>query len=75
MEFMNALTLDIILFEIPSVIIDPLIDRFVKLIAIIFHIIGWLALALVAPGRDAFLYVYTSFSSLAGIMVLLAAYT
>ncbi|CAF1222983.1 unnamed protein product [Rotaria sordida] len=78
-QYQNALTLGIILFEIPSVIIGPLIDRFgcrfVKLIAIIFHIIGWLALAVVAPGRDVFLYVHTSFSSLAGIMVLLAAYT
>ncbi|CAF2769945.1 unnamed protein product [Rotaria sp. Silwood2] len=78
-QYQNALTLGIILFEIPSVIIGPLIDRFgcrfVKLIAIIFHIIGWLALALVTPGRDAFLYVHTSFSSLAGIIVLLTAYT
>ncbi|CAF3952082.1 unnamed protein product [Rotaria sordida] len=53
MEFMNALTLGIILFEIQSIVIGPLIDRFecrfVKLIAIIFHIIGWLTLALVAP--------------------------
>ncbi|CAF1376982.1 unnamed protein product [Rotaria sordida] len=52
MEFMNALTLGIILFEIQSIVIGPLIDRFecrfVKLIAIIFHIIGWLTLALVA---------------------------
>ncbi|CAF3727219.1 unnamed protein product [Rotaria sp. Silwood1] len=43
----NALTLGIILFEIPSLVIGPLIDRFgcrfVKLIAIIFHVIGWLA--------------------------------
>ncbi|CAF3709331.1 unnamed protein product [Rotaria sordida] len=78
-QYQNALTLGIILFEIPSVIIGLLIDRFgcrfVKLIAIIFHIIGWLALALVAPGRDSFLYVHTSFSSLAGIIVLLTAYT
>ncbi|CAF3078445.1 unnamed protein product [Rotaria sp. Silwood2] len=63
-QYQNALTLGIILFEIPSVIIGPLIDRFgcrfVKLIAIIFHIIGWLALAFVAP---------------AGIIVLLTAYT
>ncbi|CAF1210015.1 unnamed protein product [Rotaria sordida] len=78
-QYQNALTLGIILFEIPSVIIGLLIDRFgcrfVKLIAIIFHIIGWLALALVASGRDSFLYVHTSFSSLAGIIVLLTAYT
>ncbi|CAF2651537.1 unnamed protein product [Rotaria sp. Silwood2] len=78
-QYQNALTLGIILFEIPSVVIGPLIDRFgcrfVKLIAIVFHLIGWLALALVAPGRDAFLYVHTSFSSLAGIIVLLTAYT
>ncbi|CAF3810061.1 unnamed protein product [Rotaria sp. Silwood1] len=76
-QYQNALTLGIILFEIPSLIIGPLIDRFgcrfVKLIAIIFHLIGWLALALVAP--DAFLYAHTSFSSLAGIMLLLTAYT
>ncbi|CAF0942748.1 unnamed protein product [Didymodactylos carnosus] len=75
----NALTLGIILLEIPSMIIGPVIDRFgcrfVKLIAIIFHIIGWLALALVAPGRNSFLYVHTVFSSLAGIIVLLTAYT
>ncbi|CAF2630325.1 unnamed protein product [Rotaria sp. Silwood2] len=78
-QYQNALTLGIILFEIPSVIIGPLIDRFgcrfVKLIAIIFHIIGWLALAFVAPGRDSLLYVHTNFSSLAGIIVLLTAYT
>ncbi|CAF1117414.1 unnamed protein product [Adineta steineri] len=78
-HYQNALTLGIILFEIPSVIIGPLIDRFgcrsVKIVAIIFHLIGWLALALVAPGRDALLYVHTAFSSLAGIMVLLTAYT
>ncbi|CAF1335363.1 unnamed protein product, partial [Rotaria sordida] len=69
----------IILFEIPSLIIGPSIDRFgcrfVKLISIIFHIIGWLALAFVAPGRDSLLYVHTAFSSLSGIMVLLTAYS
>ncbi|CAF3225742.1 unnamed protein product [Rotaria sp. Silwood2] len=78
-HYQNALTLGIILFEIPSLVIGPLIDRFgcrfVKLIAIIFHIIGWLALALVSPGRDSLLYVHTAFSSLAGIMVLLTAYS
>ncbi|CAF5187632.1 unnamed protein product, partial [Rotaria magnacalcarata] len=41
----------------------------------IFHVIGWVALALVASGRDALLYVHTAFSSLAGIVVLLTAYT
>ncbi|CAF1425183.1 unnamed protein product, partial [Rotaria sordida] len=60
-QYQNALTLGIILFEIPSVIIGPLIDRFrcrfVKLIAIIFHIIE-------------------HFSSLFGvIIILLTAYT
>ncbi|CAF4202502.1 unnamed protein product, partial [Rotaria sordida] len=46
-HYQNALTLGIILFEISSLVIGPLIDRFgcrfVKLIAIIFHVIGWLA--------------------------------
>ncbi|UJR12570.1 hypothetical protein I4U23_016746 [Adineta vaga] len=78
-HYQNALTLGIILFEIPSVVIGPAIDRFgcrfVKLIAIVFHIIGWLALALVAPGRDSLLYVHTAFSSLSGIIILLTAYT
>ncbi|CAF3816856.1 unnamed protein product [Rotaria sp. Silwood1] len=78
-HYQNALTLGIILFEIPSVIIGPMIDRFgcrfVKLIGIIFHIIGWLALALITSGRDSLLYVHTSFSSLASIIVLLTAYT
>ncbi|CAF1583015.1 unnamed protein product [Rotaria sp. Silwood1] len=78
-HYQNALTLGIILFEIPSVIIGPMIDRFgcrfVKLIGIIFHIIGWLALALITSGRDSLLYVHTSFSSLASISVLLTAYT
>ncbi|CAF1453618.1 unnamed protein product [Adineta steineri] len=77
--YQNALTLGIILFEIPAVVIGPLIDRFgcrlVKLIGIIFHIVGWLALALVAPGRDSLLYVHTALSSLSGIIVLLTAYT
>ncbi|CAF3636103.1 unnamed protein product [Rotaria sordida] len=63
-QYQNALTLGIILFEIPSIIIGPLIDRFgcrfVKLIAIVLHIIGWLVLALVPP---------------AGIIILLTAYT
>ncbi|CAF4024076.1 unnamed protein product [Rotaria sordida] len=78
-HYQNALTLGIILFEIPSLIIGPSIDRFgcrfVKLISIIFHIIGWLALAFVAPGRDSLLYVHTAFSSLSGIMILLTAYS
>ncbi|CAF1345216.1 unnamed protein product [Rotaria sordida] len=78
-HYQNALTLGIILFEIPSLIIGPMIDRFgcrfVKLISIIFHIVGWLALAFVSPGRDSLLYVHTAFSSLSGVMVLLTAYS
>ncbi|CAF1274177.1 unnamed protein product [Rotaria sp. Silwood1] len=78
-HYQNALTLGIILFEIPSLIIGPLIDRFgcrfVKLISIILHIIGWLALAFIAPGRDSLLYVHTAFSSLSGSMILLTAYS
>ncbi|CAF4259834.1 unnamed protein product [Rotaria sordida] len=62
----NALTLGIILFEISSLVIGPLIDRFGC---------RFQALALIAPGRDSLLYVHRTFSSLAGIMILLTAYS
>ncbi|CAF3896288.1 unnamed protein product [Rotaria magnacalcarata] len=71
-HYQNALTLGIILFEIPSLVIGPLIDRygcrFVKLIAM-------QNFSCYRMGRDALLYVHTAFSSLAGIVVLLTAYT
>jgi hypothetical protein len=48
------MTLGIAFFDLPSFFIGILIDqfgcRFVKLISIIFHIIGWLSLALLQPG-------------------------
>ncbi|CAF0883540.1 unnamed protein product [Rotaria sordida] len=65
-HYQNALTLGIILFEISSLVIGPLIDRFGC---------RFQALALIAPGRDSLLYVHRTFSSLAGIMILLTAYS
>ncbi|CAF1361913.1 unnamed protein product [Adineta ricciae] len=54
-QYQNALTLGIIFFNLPSMFVGILIDkfggRFVKLIAIIFHVVGWLALALVKPDK------------------------
>ncbi|CAF1460302.1 unnamed protein product, partial [Rotaria sordida] len=51
-QYQNALTLGIILFEIPSVIIGPLIDRFrcrfVKLIAIFSSLVGIIIILLTA---------------------------
>ncbi|CAF1294153.1 unnamed protein product [Adineta ricciae] len=79
-QYQNALTLGIAFFDLPSVIVGTLIDkfgcRFIKLIAIVFHIVGWLALALVKSGtrRDYLLYIHTVFSSIGGIVVLITTY-
>ncbi|CAF3651966.1 unnamed protein product [Rotaria sp. Silwood1] len=54
-QYQNALTLGIIFFNLPSIIVGILIDkfggRFVKLIGIVFHVVGWLALALVKSDK------------------------
>ncbi|CAF1581494.1 unnamed protein product [Adineta ricciae] len=78
-HFQNALTIGIAAFDSPAFFIGILIDkfgcRFVKLISIIFHIIGWLSLALLKPGRDWLMYLHCIFSSISGIMILLTSYT
>ncbi|CAF1119660.1 unnamed protein product [Rotaria sordida] len=55
-QYQSALTLGIIFFNLPSVFVGILIDiygaRFTKLIGIIFHVIGWLALALVKSDKN-----------------------
>lgn len=40
----------------------------------ICHIIGWLSLALLAPGRDYLLYIHCVFSSLSGIVIVITSY-
>ncbi|CAF4769593.1 unnamed protein product [Rotaria sp. Silwood1] len=78
-QYQNGLTLGIAFFDLPSFVIGILIDkfgcRFVKLISIIFHIIGWLSLALLKPGRDYLLYIHCIFSSISGIVVVITTYT
>ncbi|CAF1305896.1 unnamed protein product [Rotaria sordida] len=77
-QFQNGLTLGIAFFDLPAFVIGVLIDkfgcRFVKLISIIFHIIGWLSLALLQPGRDYLLYIHCVFSSISGIVIVITTY-
>ncbi|CAM4866798.1 unnamed protein product [Rotaria socialis] len=77
-QYQNALTLGIAFFDLPSFFVGILIDkfgcRFVKLISIICHIIGWVSLALLKPGRDYLLYIHCVFSSLSGIVVVITTY-
>lgn len=40
----------------------------------ICHIIGWLSLALLQPGRDYLLYIHCVFSSLSGIVIVITSY-
>jgi len=44
------------------------------LIALVFYVLGWLALAVIEPGRDSFLFVHTLFTSLAGKMIQMSGY-
>ncbi|CAF3837706.1 unnamed protein product [Rotaria magnacalcarata] len=78
-QYQDALTLGIIFFNIPSMFIGIIIDawgaRFMKLIGLLFHIIGWLSLALLTSDRSGLLYVHTLFTSLSGKIVLLTSYT
>lgn len=78
-QYQNALTLGIAFFDLPSIFIGFLIDRFgsrfVKLISIIFHLIGWISLALIRPGRDYLIYIHSVFSSLSGIVIVITSYT
>ncbi|CAF1178002.1 unnamed protein product [Rotaria sp. Silwood1] len=79
-QYQNALTLGIIFFNLPSVFVGILIDmfggRFIKLIGIVFHVVGWLALALVKSDkyRDSLLFVHTLFTALSGIIVQITSY-
>ncbi|CAF1279841.1 unnamed protein product [Adineta ricciae] len=77
-EYQNALTLGIAFFGLPSALVGGLIDklgcRFTKLIGVVFHVVGWLALALVQSGRDYLLYIHTVFSSIGGIAVLISTF-
>lgn len=72
------MTLGLIFFNIPSVFTGILIDRygnrFTRLIALVFYVLGWLALAVIEPGRDSFLFVHTLFTSLAGKMIQMSGY-
>ncbi|CAF1363219.1 unnamed protein product [Adineta steineri] len=78
-HYQNAMTLGIAFFDLPALFIGILIDkfgcRFVKLISILFHIVGWLSLALLKPGRDYLIYIHCIFSSLSGIVIVLTSYT
>ncbi|CAF1194103.1 unnamed protein product [Adineta ricciae] len=77
-EYQNALTLGIAFFGLPSALVGGLVDklgcRFMKLIGVVFHVVGWLALALVQSGRDYLLYIHTVFSSIGGIAVLITTF-
>ncbi|CAF4104524.1 unnamed protein product [Rotaria sp. Silwood2] len=41
---------------------------------IVFHIVGWLSLALLKPGHDLLLFAHTFFTALSGIIVLITSY-
>ncbi|CAF1237400.1 unnamed protein product [Rotaria magnacalcarata] len=77
-QYQSALTLGIILFNAPSLLIGIVIDvwsaRFMNLIGILFHIIGWLSLALMTSNYSSLLFVHTPFTSLSGIIVQLTNY-
>ncbi|CAF1442875.1 unnamed protein product [Adineta ricciae] len=78
-QYENASTLGIALYCLPATLLGVLIDRFgcrfTKLILVIFHVIGWLTLALIKPGTDYLLYIHTVCTSLASTTVLLTAAT
>ncbi|UJR19500.1 hypothetical protein I4U23_022629 [Adineta vaga] len=78
-QYQNALTVGIACFNLPLFLIGIFIDRFgcrfVKLIAIIFHMIGWLSLAFLKPGRDSLLYVHCAFSALSGSITFVTSLT
>ncbi|UJR11903.1 hypothetical protein I4U23_016081 [Adineta vaga] len=78
-HYQNAMTLGLAAFDLPAFLTGILIDRFgcrfVKLISLIFHIIGWVSLALIKPGYDWLIYIHCIFSSISGIIIVITSYT
>ncbi|CAF1326308.1 unnamed protein product [Adineta ricciae] len=77
-QYENAATLGIAIFDLSAVIVGIVVDsmgaRFIRLIAIVLHIVGWFALALVQPDRDYLIYVHTACTSLSGSMITATSY-
>ncbi|UJR36912.1 hypothetical protein I4U23_029625 [Adineta vaga] len=77
-EYQLAFALGIGFFNLPAVVIGVFGDFFgprsLKLVGIVFHLISWISLALVAPGYDWLILLHTIFSSLAGMCVLLSSF-
>ncbi|CAF1579403.1 unnamed protein product [Rotaria magnacalcarata] len=78
-EYQLAFALGIGFYNLPAVLIGIVIDLFgprtLKLIGIVFHLIGWLSLALIRPGYDWLLSCHTIFTSVAQMCVLLSSFT
>ncbi|CAF3259592.1 unnamed protein product [Rotaria sp. Silwood2] len=74
-QYENAMTLGIIFFNVPSMFFGMIIDRFgCRFMKLVFHIVGWLSLALLKPGHDLLLFAHTFFTALSGIIVLITSY-
>ncbi|CAF3301702.1 unnamed protein product [Rotaria socialis] len=78
-EYQFAFALGIGFYNLPAVLLGIVIDLFgprtLKLIGIVFHLIGWLSLALIRPGYDWLLSCHTIFTSVAQMCVLLSSFT
>ncbi|CAF2755904.1 unnamed protein product [Rotaria sp. Silwood2] len=77
-QYKLALTVGIWFYNLMPFFLGLLINyfesRFVKLIAIIFHIVGWLTLAFVKPGRDYLLFLHTVFTSISSSVILITGF-
>ncbi|CAF0895429.1 unnamed protein product [Adineta ricciae] len=78
-EYQFAFALGIGFYNLPAMAIGMINDyfgpRFLKLIGIVFHLISWLSLGFLAPGRDWLLLSHTILLSLAGICTLLSSFS
>ncbi|CAF1661306.1 unnamed protein product [Adineta ricciae] len=77
-KYQEAVALGLIFFNLPTVFVGICIDLFgirsVKLISIIFHVIGWLSLGFAQPGQDHLIFIHTVFTAFSGSCTMVTTY-
>ncbi|CAF0985415.1 unnamed protein product [Rotaria sp. Silwood1] len=77
-QYKLALTVGIWFYNLMPFFIGLLINyfgsRFVKLVAALFHIAGWLTLAFVEPGKDYLIFLHTIFTSISSAIILITGF-
>ncbi|CAF1035387.1 unnamed protein product [Rotaria sordida] len=77
-KYQLALTIGIWFYNLMPFFLGHVINyfgcRFLKLVSIVFHIVGWLTLAFVEPGRDYLVFIHTVFISVSSIVILITSF-